>query len=255
MQPPPISQAEIETRIDRHLDELLTLWWAEQGEAKVRDLQLMASALPFPREQAVRVLDLGCGPGDVGRAIRRDYPDAQIDGVDRDAFLAAICKGVNRRERIPGKIVVRDLEDRGWQSELAKDYDVVATANVLHWFDAAGAKRLIQEVHGLLRDGGVFLFAEPASAEKPFATGFEAWKAKLAPRYSRENWERFWSRANAILGYDHIALWGERPTDRIGDEDMTVAGWISLLNEAGFTLTDVLLRDADEVIMASMKSR
>ena len=69
----PISQAEIEARISGHLDELLELWWAEQGVSKPRDLQLIASALPFPRGQAVRVLDLCCGPGDVGRAIRHEY--------------------------------------------------------------------------------------------------------------------------------------------------------------------------------------
>ena len=72
MQPSSISQAEIEARISGHLDKLLELWWAEQGVSKPRDLQLIASALPFPRGQAVRVLDLCCGPGDVGRAIRHD---------------------------------------------------------------------------------------------------------------------------------------------------------------------------------------
>jgi hypothetical protein len=36
---------------------------------------------------------------------------------------------------------------------------------------------------------------------------------------------------------------------------MWFSGWISLLNEAGFELADVLLRDADEVIIASMKSQ
>jgi hypothetical protein len=34
MQPPPISQAEIDARIANHIDELLALWWAEQGASK-----------------------------------------------------------------------------------------------------------------------------------------------------------------------------------------------------------------------------
>jgi tRNA1(Val) A37 N6-methylase TrmN6 len=99
---------EIEARISGHLDELLELWWAEQGGPKPRDLQLIASALPFPRGQAVRVLDLCCGPGDVGRAIRHEYPQAQIDYVDRDPFLTSICAGVNRRDQVLGKIVVAE---------------------------------------------------------------------------------------------------------------------------------------------------
>jgi len=114
MQSPPISQAEIEARISDHLDELL-LWRAEQGSSKPRDLELMASVIPAPRGEAVRVLDLYCGPGDAGRAIRRIYPKAQIDCIDRDPFLTAICKGINRRDGIPGRIIVQPVMT-SWQS-------------------------------------------------------------------------------------------------------------------------------------------
>jgi SAM-dependent methyltransferase len=228
MQSPPISQAEIDARIQSHIDELLELWWAEQGASKTNDLQLIASAIPFPREQAIRALDLCCGPGDVGRAIRQVYPTAQIDCIDRDPFLTSICRAVNQRDRVPGTFVVRDLQDGGWLDQLPGNYDVVAAVNALHWFDAGRAAQLVEDVHGTLRGGGLFLLAEPVCSEAPFVTGFEEWKAKQPPRYTRENWERFWSRANALLGYDHTALLGSRDADRIGN-DMSVAGWIRLL--------------------------
>jgi len=253
MQPPPISQAGIETRISGHLAELLALWWAEQGVSKPRDLQLIASALPFPRDRAVRVLDLCCGPGDVGRAVRREFTNAQIDFIDRDVFLSSICAGVNRRDHVPGEIVIADLRDDGWQAGLSGDYDAIATVNALHWFDVARAEQLVREIHALLRSGGVFLFAEPATPEVQFAAGFEEWKASQPARYSREAWERFWSRANALLGYDHTALWGPRDANAI-DEGLTVAGWTRLVQGAGFALIDVLLRDADQVIVAALKS-
>ena len=44
MQSPPLSQAEIAARISSHLDELLELWWAEQGASKPKDLELIASS-------------------------------------------------------------------------------------------------------------------------------------------------------------------------------------------------------------------
>jgi len=253
MQSPPISQTEIHSRTNNHIDELLELWWAEQGAAKPKDLELLALAMPFPRGQAIRALDLCCGPGDVGRAIRQIYPKAQIDCIDRDPFLASICKAVNQRAGIPGMLVVRDLNDDGWLDELSRNYDVVATVNALHWFDAGSAGQIVKEVHGTLRGGGLFLLAEPACPETLFLAGFEEWKAKQPPRYKRENWERFWSRANALLGYDHTTLLGPRNDDRIGD-GMSVGGWIRLLERAGFELIDVLLRDADQVIIGAVKS-
>ncbi|MBV9196660.1 MAG: class I SAM-dependent methyltransferase [Solirubrobacterales bacterium] len=252
MQSPPISQPEIDARISGHIDELLELWWAEQGASKRKDLELIALATPFSRDDPVRALDLCCGPGDAGRAIRQIYPNAQIDCVDRDQFLTAICKAVNQREGIPGKLVVKDLEDDRWHDELSRDYDVITAVNALHWFDPKRAGKLVKDVHGTLRPDGVFVLGEPARPETPFAPGFEAWKAKQPPRYTRENWERFWSRANALLGYDHTTLLGPRDANRIGDH-MTVVGWMHLLEEAGFELIDVLLRDADQVIIGASK--
>jgi SAM-dependent methyltransferase len=252
MQSPPITQAEIEARISNHLDELLELWQAEQGSSKPRDLELMASVIPFPRGGAVRVLDLCCGPGDVGRAIRRIYLKAQIDCIDRDPFLTAICKGINGRDGTSGRIIVRDLKDEAWPDELSGSYDIVAVVNALHWFETARAEQLLAEVHEALGSGGVFLLAEPACPEKPFAAGFAEWKARQPQRYLQENWVHFWSRANDILEYDHVSLLGPRNDNRIGDS-MTAAGWTRLIEAAGFKLTDALLRDADQVIIAAQK--
>ncbi|HLJ66799.1 MAG TPA: class I SAM-dependent methyltransferase [Chloroflexota bacterium] len=252
MKSPPISQAEIDARISGHLDELLELWWVEQGASKPNDLDLIARALPFSREKAIRALDLCCGPGDAGRAIRRIYPNAQIDCIDRDPFLTSICRAVNQRHGTPGTLVVRDLEDDGWLDELPGNYDSVTAVNALHWFDPRRAGQLVQDVRTTLRRGGVFVLAEPTSPEPPFTPGFDEWKARQPPRYTRENWERFWSRANALLGYDHTALLGPPGASRIGDT-MSVAGWTHLLQRAGFGLTDMLWRDADQVIIAARK--
>jgi SAM-dependent methyltransferase len=250
---PPLTQNQIEKKLtDENLDELLRLWWAEQGDAKRRDLDLIASAIPFASEQSLMVLDLGCGPGDVGRAVWSRFQHSRADSVDRDLFLISMCTLMNRREGVPGDIFVRDLSNSAWCTGLSRDYDVVATANAFHWLDAPWVQELFTDVFRLLRSGGVFLFVEPVCAEEIFATGFTEWKAKQPARYVQENWERFWSRANDILGYDHTKQLGSRDTPRIG-EKMPVSGWIQLLKNANFDSIDVLLRDADEVILAAKK--
>jgi SAM-dependent methyltransferase len=259
MSNPPLTQNQIEKKLTtENLDELLHLWWMEQGgAAKRRDLELMATALPFSAEQRLRVLDLCCGPGDVGRSIWARYPHSRIDSLDRDLFLISMCIELNRREGVPGETFVRDLWNSDWCTGLPRDYDIVATANALHRLDARRVEELFRDVSGLLRSGGVFLFVEPACAEKAFAGGFSQWKSRQPPRYVPQNWERFWSRANAILGYDHAKLHtklpGSRDAQMIRDEEMPVSGWIQLLRNASFDSIDVLLRDADEVILAATK--
>jgi trans-aconitate methyltransferase len=120
-----LTQSQIEEKLtDKELDELLRLYWTEQGQEKRRDLDLMVAAIPFPRDAPVRVLDLCCGPGDVGRAIRARYPNARIDCVDRDEFLISICIRINRREKVSGQTFVRDLWEADWHEGL-QPYDVV----------------------------------------------------------------------------------------------------------------------------------
>ncbi len=97
-------------------------------------------------------------PRDVGRTIRSRFPNSRIDCVDRDVFLISICMRVNRPESVPGQTFVRDMWNIDWCSGLSRDYDVVATANALHWFGVRRVRELFTDALRLLRSGGVFLF-------------------------------------------------------------------------------------------------
>ena len=68
------TQAEIEDKLrGEDLDAWLDLWHAEQGPAKPGALKLIAAVIPFPIDQSLRVLDVGCGPGDAGRVIHSRF--------------------------------------------------------------------------------------------------------------------------------------------------------------------------------------
>jgi hypothetical protein len=58
---------------------------------------------------------------------------------------------------------------------------------------------------------------------------------------------------NALLGYDYGFL-GDPPDNqnRIGD-GLSAMQWVGLLTDAGFESIDILLRDAEKVVLASVK--
>jgi SAM-dependent methyltransferase len=255
MRQPPIGQSEIDARIKDHEEELLDLWSAEQGGAtKDRDLQIVSSSIPFPRDRALRAVDLCCGPGDLGRAIRQNYPKAQVDFVDRDPLLLSICRGFNRRSGVPGTYRQLDLDHESWCRDLpARHYDVIAAANAIHWLTTIRAEAVFGDIHRLLNDGGTLFLAEPAMPEWLFAPGFQEWKTRQPSRYEQRNWKAFWDRVNSLVGYDHTDLLGSREDRRIGDE-MTVRGWVALAEKSDFQTIDVLWRDADVVVVAAQKS-
>ena len=228
------------------------MWHTEQGPAKPTALKLIAAAIPFPTDQSLRVLDVGCGPGDAGRTIHSRFSRARIDFVDRNEFFVSLCGAVNRREGIGGRTWVRDLSEPNWRRDLASDYDVVVAVNAMHWFSLVRAAELCGDIFKSLRPGGVFLLMEPAGVEPPFAPGFDAWQKEQPSQHQHEDWRRFWSRVNALLGCDYGGYLGEPDQNRIGDK-LSVMRWVDLLTDAGLESIDILLRDAEKVVLAAVK--
>ncbi|MGB6483003.1 MAG: class I SAM-dependent methyltransferase [Candidatus Acidiferrales bacterium] len=248
-----LTQAEIARKLrGEDLDKWLELWRAEQGPAKRGSLELMAAAIPFSTDDNLRVLDICCGPGDAGRAIFSRFPNACVDFADRDLFFTALCFAVNQRDGVPGRTFVRDLLDPNWHRDLTNSYNVVVAANGLHWFRLKRAAELFADVYELLRPNGSFLFMEPAGPETPFAAGFAMWKHTQPSQHKSDDWTKFWSSVNHLLGYDHIKELGERDDSRI-DDKLSVLGWVGLLRAAGFGSIDILLRDAEKVVVAALK--
>ena len=148
------TQAEIEDILrDEDLNAWLDLWGAEQGPAKPAALKLIAAAIPSPVDRSLRVLDVGCGPGDAGRVIQSRFPEARIDFVDRNEFFVSLCDAVNRRDGVPGQTLVRDLSEPNWRRDLASEYDVVVAVNTVHWFTLAKGAELFVEIFKSLRSG------------------------------------------------------------------------------------------------------
>jgi hypothetical protein len=94
---------------------------------------------------------------------------------------------------------------------------------------------------------------EPAGAVSLFAPGFEAWKKQEPAQHNFEDWRRFWSRVQALIGYDYGFL-GDPPENpnRIGD-GLSPMQWVGQLTDAGFESIDILLRDSEKVVLAAAK--
>lgn len=108
------------------------IWLADSSQPKTDSL------LGSPR-RSLRVLDVGCGPGDAGRIIHSRFPHARVDFVDRNEFFAALCDAVNRRDGIGGRTWVRDLSEPDWRRDLASNYDVAVAVNAVLRADGSEA--------------------------------------------------------------------------------------------------------------------
>ncbi|XP_069111185.1 S-adenosylmethionine-dependent methyltransferase Rv2258c-like [Argopecten irradians] len=119
--------------------------------------QLLMS-ITRPKESLITILDLGCGGGNITRALSRHFPDAQIYGVDYNdtaidrAVTVAKQQGIRNETFIQANVTSLP---RDWTHK----FDWVILYDVLH--DLPDPVNSMKEVYRVLKDDGVASIVDP----------------------------------------------------------------------------------------------
>lgn len=106
----------------------------------------------LPMTAVSRVLDVGCGTGDLLRRLRAKYPDAVLAGLDPVPEMLALA-----RSKLSGK---EDLQT-GYADALAWSagkFDVVVSCNMFHYI--SHAVEALREMGRVLRPGGALVLTD-----------------------------------------------------------------------------------------------
>jgi ubiquinone/menaquinone biosynthesis C-methylase UbiE len=104
-----------------------------------------------------RVLDVGCGTGNLLRAIGKRYPDIELVGLDPDPRMLARTGRKARRAGLDPRL------DRGFAQELPYadgSFDRVFSSLMLHHLETAAKDTLLAEVRRVLRPDGLLVLAD-----------------------------------------------------------------------------------------------
>lgn len=104
-----------------------------------------------------RVLDVGCGTGNLLRSTGTRYPNVDLVGLDPDPKALARA---GRKARRAGLAVRLDC---GFAQELPypdDSFDRVFSSLMLHHLDSASKDALLAEVHRVLRPDGLLVLAD-----------------------------------------------------------------------------------------------
>lgn len=121
--------------------------WAFYVEATTRE-----TLRRLPMTPGARVLDVGCGTGELLRRLRAKYPQAALAGLDPVAEMLAVAK-----DKLSGK---EDLRI-GYADSLpwpAGTFDVVVSCNMFHYI--THPIEALHEMARVLRPGGAIVLTD-----------------------------------------------------------------------------------------------
>ncbi|MCB2109137.1 MAG: class I SAM-dependent methyltransferase [Rhodobacteraceae bacterium] len=154
-----------------------------------------ASKMPVPADGKVkRILDVGCGIGQMSMALKERFPDAEVWGLDiggpmvRYAHLRAVERGV----------------DVNFAQRLAEDtkfpdgyFDIVTSYIMYHEVDPTGTHASVKEAWRVLRPGGVYYPLDFKLKDVPPATAYRHYRGWMDHRWNNEVWSPKF-RANGL---------------------------------------------------------
>jgi len=130
-------------RAAEHYDEK----WAFYLEATTRETLRRLPMTPY-----ARVLDVGCGTGELLRRLRAKYPAAPLAGLDPVPQMLAMA-----RSKLSGSedLRVGYADSLPWQ---AGSFDVVVSCNMFHYI--THPIEALQEMARVLRPGGAIVLTD-----------------------------------------------------------------------------------------------
>ena len=123
------------------------------GLARVHDEMVALAGL----RDGHRVLDVGCGTGNLLRATGKRHRNVELVGVDPDLKMLARAERKIRRAGLAARL------DRGFAQELAfpdASFDVVFSSLMLHHLETSSKDEMLAEVRRVLRPDGVLVLAD-----------------------------------------------------------------------------------------------
>jgi trans-aconitate 2-methyltransferase len=171
----------------------------------------------------VRVIDLGCGPGNSTQVLRERFPAAQVVGLDSSEKMIA-----KAREGYPsGDWLLGSIEE--WQAE--DPFDLVFSNAALQWIPdhAALLRRLLQQVAA----GGALAFQIPRHVDSPLRNAIlevsrdPAWIDRMAEARDALTMECPEYYYDALAdSVDSLDIW-QTEYDHVMDDPQAIVEWIS----------------------------
>ena len=149
--------------------------------------------------ESPEVLDLGCGPGVLGRHILKLKPGSKYFGLDGDPLMLAAMQRL-----LPRSSILFDLRKMLWAPQFKDHFDSVISFTALHWMTEKHLQILYALARAVLKPGGTFIIGDPYL---PDDDELQNYQQVLNQDQGGMSWNDFWQN-----------FWEKYPIKEIHDE-------------------------------------
>ncbi|WP_411275183.1 methyltransferase domain-containing protein [Daejeonella sp.] len=171
--------------------------------------------------QPKRILDLGCGTGNLTDQMFKSFPEAEIDALDISEEILN-----ESRKRFSNTPTIRYIQADFKRMHLPPgSYDLIMSSIAIHHIDDPDKIKLYAEVYLALKPGGILVFADQTRGinDEIYKKNISAWKEEAFKLGStQENWDMWMAHQDAH------------------DFHTPVTWHLEQLKQAGFSETDIL---------------
>jgi ubiquinone/menaquinone biosynthesis C-methylase UbiE len=200
------------TQFDDHI-RLIVPRYEELHDAVLR-------SIPPDLPENLKILELGCGTGELTKKLCQRYPKARIIGLDYSPRMLSVCQEKLKQFGKRVQLIEGDFS----QTALPHDCDVVISTLAIHHLTDPHKLELFQKIYRALTDAGWFVNGDVVLFESSRHTF-------LHDQVRREH--------AAALGLDIAAL-DAKTHSGTGDNLSTLKTQLQLLEIAGFEGIDVI---------------
>lgn len=127
-------------------------------------IDVMVSAIPFETSETFRVLDLGCGTGNISNVIKIKYPNAIVTCIDIADKMIEMAK-IKLKEHHDIEYYTGDFTE----FDFKENYDVIVSSLAIHHLKTDENKKdFYGRIHDALKHGGVFLNSDVVLGSSEF---------------------------------------------------------------------------------------
>lgn len=119
-----------------------------------------------------KILDLGCGSGDVTAEIIQLRPDTSVCMVDFSEKMVHQVRDRFQNEKNI-EIITHDLNNGVPENLLSKEFDVLTSCFTIHHVEYENRVGLYTQIRHILCDGGLFINGDLFTGESPAISGWE----------------------------------------------------------------------------------